>query len=100
MAGVDAVMMRRHPVSVQPRARASVQLVRPSPFHHVTPEIQVTQTLPVHAVAARAPMQVAALERVASAESPKESGLSRFLGKIPLLRHLRRHPPSDESEPR
>ena len=98
MAGVDAVMMRRHPVSVQPRARASVQLVRPSPFHHVTPEIQVTQTLPVHAVAARA--SVATPESVASADSPKESGLSRFLGRIPLLRHFRKHPPSDEAEPR
>src|ERR1019366_9411026 len=36
-------------------ARAIVQQVRPSPFEHLDPEIEVTQTLPVHAVAARAP---------------------------------------------
>ena len=100
MAGADAILMRRHPVSVRPQPRASVQLVRPSPFHHVTPEIQVTQTLPVHAVAARAPMQVAASEPVASAEPQRESRLGRWISRIPLLRHFRKHPPPDESEPR
>ena len=89
----------RHPR--QGPARAMVQQVRPSPFEHVDPEIEVTQTLPVHAVAARAttPESVAAPER-ASAESPKESRLDRFLSRIPLLRHFRKHPPADESDTR
>jgi hypothetical protein len=73
-------------------ARAIVQPLRPSPFEHVDPEIEVTQTLPVHAVAAREPSP----EPVrTSSESPKESRLGRWISRIPLLRHLRKHPPSD-----
>ena len=74
-------------------ARAIVQQVRPSPFQHIEPEIEVTQTLPVHAVAARAPLPEPV--QTASAESSKESRLGRFLSRIPLLRHLRKHPPSE-----
>jgi hypothetical protein len=81
-------------------ARAIVQAVRPSPFEHLEPEIVVTQTLPPHEVAARASAPVAAPEPVALAEPPRESRLGRFLSRIPLLRHLRKHPPADESEPR
>jgi hypothetical protein len=83
-------------------ARAIVQPVRPSPFEHLDPEIVVTQTLPVHAVAARAPVAEpeAASEPVALAEPTTESRLGRFLSRIPLLRHLRKHPPSDEGESR
>jgi hypothetical protein len=78
-------------------ARAIVQQVRPSPFQHMDPEIEVTQTLPVHAVVARAPVPepVAAPEPVASAESSKQSRLGRFLSRIPLLRHLGKHSPSE-----
>jgi hypothetical protein len=78
-------------------ARAMVQQVRPSPFEHVDPDIEVTQTLPVHAVAAREPVPepAAAPEPVASAEPQTDSRLGRFLSKIPLLRHLRKAPPSD-----
>jgi hypothetical protein len=98
MAGVDAVMMRRHPVSVRPQPRALVQPARPSPFQHVAPEIEVTQTLPVHAVAAREPAP--APVRTTSAEGQKEGRLGRFLSRIPLLRHFRKHPPADEGESR
>src|ERR1035437_6065922 len=74
-------------------ARAMVQQVRPSPFQHMDPEIEVTQTLPVHAVAARAP----APEPVgtASAEPQTDSRLGRWISRIPLLRHLRKAPPSN-----
>jgi hypothetical protein len=101
MAGADTVLMWRHPVSVRPRARA-MQPARPSPFHQVPLEIEVTQTLPASVVAARAPVPeaVAEAETVALADPPRESRLSRFISRIPLLRHLRRHPPADESEPR
>src|ERR1019366_2944169 len=81
-------------------ARATVQSVRPSPFEHVDPEIEVTQTLPVHAVAARAPEPVAASEPVASAAPQSESRLGRWISRIPLLRHLRKAPPSDETPSR
>jgi hypothetical protein len=77
-------------------ARAMVQQVRPSPFEHMDPEIEVTQTLPVHAVAARAPVEsVAASEPAASAAPQSESRLGRWISRIPLLRHLRKAPPSD-----
>ena len=101
MAGADAVLMRRHPVSVRPRAPASVQPARPSPFEHVAPEIAVTQKLPASAVSARAPAPetIAAPEAVAFVEPPRESGLSRFISRIPLLRHLRKRPRPDETEP-
>ena len=81
----------------QGSARAMVQPVRPSPFQHMDPEIEVTQTLPVHAVAARAPVSEPVAEHapVASAESQGESRLGRFLSRIPLLRHLGKHPPSE-----
>ena len=83
-------------------ARAIVQPVRPSPFEHVEPEIEVTQTLPSPVVAAREPLPepVAAPEPMAHAEPQSESRLGRFFNKIPLLRHFRKRPPSDESEPR
>ena len=77
-------------------ARAMVQQVRPSPFQHMDPEIEVTQTLPVHAVAAREPVP----EPVASAKPQTESRLGRWISRIPLLRHLRKAPPSDEIPPR
>jgi hypothetical protein len=93
-------MMRRHPVSVRPQPRATVQQVRPSPFHHVAPEIEVTQTLPAHAVAARAPAPGTEPVRTTSAEPQSESRLGRFLSRIPLLRHFRKHPAADESESR
>ena len=75
-------------------ARAILQPLRPSPFEHVDPEIEVTQTLPVHAVAAREPAPSPDPVRTSS-ESPKESRLGRWISRIPLLRHLRKHPPSD-----
>jgi hypothetical protein len=103
MAGADAVMMRRHPVSVRSRARTIVQTAaRPSPFEHVKAEIEVTQTLPAPVAAAGAPVPepVAAPEPAAFAEPPRESRLGRMISRIPLLRHLRKPPPSDESEPR
>ena len=84
----------RHPR--QGPARAIVQQVRPSPFQHMDPEIEVTQTLPVHAVAAREPVP----EPVASAKPQTESRLGRWISRIPLLRHLRKAPPSDEIPPR
>jgi hypothetical protein len=95
MAGADAIMMRRHPVSPRPQPRAIVQPARPSPFHHVAPEIEVTQTLSAHAVAARAPVPEPVPEPVAFAEPPKEGRWGRLISRIPLLRHLRKHPPSD-----
>ena len=102
MAGADAIMMRRHPVSAQPRVRAAEHQPRPSPFKHPALEVEVTQRLPASVVAARAPVtEAAAPEPVAFTEPPreKESRLGRFLSKIPLLRHLRRHLPTDESQP-
>jgi hypothetical protein len=72
-------------------ARAMVQQVRPSPFQHMDPEIEVTQTLPVHEVAAREPVP----EPVASAKPQTESRLGRWISRIPLLRHWRKAPPSD-----
>ena len=75
-------------------ARAIVQPARPSPFEHVDPEIEVTQTLPAHAVAARAPVPEPP-ESVAGAERPKEGRWGRLISRIPLLRHLRKHPSSD-----
>ena len=86
----------RHPR--QGPARAIVQPVRPSPFEHVDPEIEVTQTLPVHAVAARVPSPEPV--GTASAGPQQESRLGRFLSRIPLLRHFRKHPPADESDTR
>jgi hypothetical protein len=81
-------------------ARAMVEQVRPSPFEHVQPEIEVTQTLPPPVPVE--PERVAAtLEPVvAAAEPPKESRLDRMISRIPLLRRLRKHPPSDETQPR
>ena len=76
-------------------ARAIVQSVRPSPFQHMDPEIEVTQTLPVRAVAARAPVPEPVAERAPVAEPQKESRLGRWISRIPLLRHLRKAPPSD-----
>ena len=76
-------------------ARAIVQPVRPSPFQHMDPEIEVTQTLPVHAVAARQPLPEPVAERPPVADSQGEGRLSRWISRIPLLRHLRKHPPSD-----
>ena len=99
MAGVDAVMMWRHPVVVQPTPQASGLPPRPSPFHRQNPDIEVTQTLPAQVAAARAPVAETAAETVAEAEQgadtepPKESRLGRFFSKIPLLRHLRKHSP-------
>jgi hypothetical protein len=93
MAGADAIMMRRHPVSVRPRPPAGVQVERPSPFEHVAPEIAVTQKLPASVVAARAPAPepVVGSEAAAFIEPPRESRLSRIVSRIPLIRHLRRH---------
>jgi hypothetical protein len=76
-------------------ARAIVQQVRPSPFQHMDPEIEVTQTLPVHAVAARAPAPEPVAERAPVAETQGESRLGRWISRIPLLRHLRKHSPSE-----
>ena len=81
-------------------ARAIVQPVRPSPFQHMDPEIEVTQTLPVRAVAARAPVPEPVAERAPVAEPQKESRLGRWISRIPLLRHLRKAPPSDETPSR
>jgi hypothetical protein len=69
--------------------------VRPSPFQHMDPEIEVTQTLPVHAVAARAPVPEPVAERAPVAEPQGESRLGRWISRIPLLRHFRKHPPSE-----
>ena len=79
-------------------ARAMVQQIRPSPFEHQDPEIEVTQTLPAPVVAARAPVPEPTPEPVASADPPSESRLGRIISRIPLLRHLRKHPPSDETQ--
>jgi hypothetical protein len=76
-------------------ARAIVQQVRPSPFQHLDPEIEVTQTLPVHAVAAMAPVPEPVAERAPVAEPQTESRLGRWISRIPLLRHFRKHPPSE-----
>jgi hypothetical protein len=79
-------------------ARAMVQQIRPSPFEHQDPEIEVTQTLPLPVAAARAPVPEPAPEPVAAADPPGESRLSRIISRIPLLRHLRKHPPLDETQ--
>ena len=83
-------------------ARAIVEQARPSPFEHVDTEIEVTQMRPVPVVGAGAPgLELeAAPEPVAAAEPPQESRLDRVLSRIPLLRRLRKHPQSDETEPR
>ena len=77
-------------------ARAMVQRVRPSPCERLDPEIEVTETLKAPVVAARAP--VATPEPVAL-EPPKEGVWGRLVSRIPLLRHLRKHPPLDETQP-
>jgi hypothetical protein len=61
----------------------------------VSAKIEVTQTLPVVAVRVPPP---AVPEAAVFVEPPKESGFSRLLGRIPLLRRLRKHPSQDESE--
>jgi len=82
-------------------ARAIVEQARPSPFEHVDLEIVVTQTRPAPVVASRAAApEPAAPEPVAVAEPPRESRLNRMISRIPLLRRLRKHPPSDETQPR
>lgn len=79
----------------QGRARAVVVLARPSPFERVQPEIEVTQARPATVISA--PDLVNAPEP-AEAAPARESRLERVISKIPLLRHLRRHPPEEETE--
>jgi hypothetical protein len=100
MASADGVlMMRRHRVAVTPQGRPTVRELRPSPFHPTELEKVVTQKLKAPVIRVSEPE--AATEPVASAiEPPRESRWDRALSKIPLLRHLRRHPPSDGTEPR
>jgi hypothetical protein len=99
MAGADAVLMRRHRVAVRPQGRTTVQELRPSPFHPAELEKVVTQKLKAPVIRVSAPE--AATEPVASAiEPPRESRWDRVISKIPLLRHLRKHPPADGTEPR
>jgi hypothetical protein len=82
-------LRRRLPVS----ERVLVEQSRPSPFDRVTPEIEVTQ-------ARQAPVITASMPAPAVATEPhEESRFQRVLSKIPLLRHLGKHPPSDEIEP-
>jgi hypothetical protein len=100
MTAADAVLLRRHRVSVRPQARAMVQQARPSPFERVAPDLVVTQTRPAPVLAASAPVLEleAAPEPVAAADPPRESRLDRVISRIPLLRRLRKHPQSDENE--
>ena len=76
-------------------ARAIVEQARPSPFEHVEPQIVVTQTLP-----AVAPQVAVVAVAVAVAEPAEESRLDRLIGRIPLLRRWRKHPPAEGTEPR
>ena len=97
MAGADAVMMRRHRISVVTAARSHrARRVRPSPFQQVSPEIVVTRD----AAATRSSAVGAGAESRSGTASPnpRESRFDRFISRIPLLRHLRKHPPADETE--
>jgi hypothetical protein len=78
-------------------ARAMVEPLRPSPFQHVEPEIEVTQARPVPVIAVREPVSV--LEPAAAVELPKESRLDRMISRIPLLRRFGKHPQADGTEP-
>jgi hypothetical protein len=80
-------------------ARAIVEQVRPSPFERVAPEIEVTQTRPAP-VPVASERVAATLEPVAAAAPPRESRLDRIISRIPLLRRLQKHPPSEETQPR
>jgi hypothetical protein len=102
MTAADVILLRRHRVTVRPRARAMLQQARPSPFERTKLEIVVTQTLPAPVnspeLAAQVQELAAASARVAAAEPPRESRLDRVISRIPLLRRLRKHPQSDENE--
>ena len=76
-------------------ARAIVEQARPSPFEHVEPPMVVTQTLPPVA-----PQVAAVGAAVAVAEPAQESRLDRLIGRIPLLRRWRKHPPAEGTERR
>jgi len=93
MTAADAVLLRRHHVSVRPRARAIMQQARPSPFERTALEIVVTQTRPAPVTSPQpgALELAAASEPVAAAEPPQESRLDRVISRIPLLRRLRKH---------
>ena len=99
MTAADALLMRRHPVQVRPQGRTTVQELRPSPFQRTGPEIVVTQKLKAPVIPVSAP--VAAPEPAAAvAEPARESRWDRVISRIPLLRHWRKRPPADGSEPR
>jgi hypothetical protein len=100
MTAADVILLRRHRVTVRPRARAMMQQARPSPFERTKLEIVVTQTLPapVNSPELAAQELAAASARVAAAEPPRESRLDRVISRIPLLRRFRKHPQSDENE--
>jgi len=98
MTVTDTVMMRRHRISVRPQGRTTVQELRPSPFHRAAPEVVVIETLKAPVIRVSAPE---AAEPVAAAtEPPRGSRWDQFISKIPLLRHWRKHPPADGTEPR
>jgi hypothetical protein len=98
MTVTDTVMMRRHRVTVRPQGSTTVQELRPSPFHRAAPEIVVIETLKAPVIRVATP---AAAEPVAeAADPPRESRWDQFVSKIPLLRHWRKHPPADGTQPR
>lgn len=98
MAVTDTVMMRRHRISVTPQGRTTVQELRPSPFRRTEPEIVVIQTLKAPVIRVSAPAEAEPV--AAAAEPPRASRWDQFIGKIPLLRRWRKHPPADGTEPR
>jgi hypothetical protein len=92
---------RRRPAGL---ARALVEQTRPSAFQHEEPAIEETQPLPVPVVAheqtPQPPPEPEAAPLPAAAGPPRENRVSRIISKIPLLRHLRKHPQPDGTEAR
>ena len=78
-------------------ARAIVEQARPSPFDRKEPAITEAQSRPVPVIA---PLEPLAAPESPAVEPPQRSRLDRMIGRIPLLRRFRKHPPADGTQPR
>jgi hypothetical protein len=73
--------------------------LRPSPFERVRPEVVRTPALPqrrdaIVPIASEMPAPV----ELQQEDRPHESGFGRIVGKIPLLRRLKKHPATPGAE--
>jgi hypothetical protein len=89
--------LEKQPVPAAPR---SLVVKNPSPFERVRPEIiRRKPPLPAPVVARAIEMEPPRTLRTDPVEPHHESGISRVVSKIPLLRRLTKHRQSDVSAP-